>query len=243
MRSRLERNAYQGKLSKMLKFLVILLAVLAVVIAVLGIMRASSAKNSIDLSKITMTQLDAPKKGQQIAVITTNKGEMRYALYPEFAPKTVENFIALCEEGYYTNTHIFDSEKGVYFIGGMKNKDGTGDAKPSIEEETSIDLWPFKGALCSLGKKNKGGAALLFVNSIDFTPEIIEDMKQSGENALTDKFIEKGGIPNFVRQYNVFAQIYDGWEVFEEISAANTDEKTRQPVEDIIIEKIEISNY
>lgn len=243
MKSRIERNAYQSKLSGMLKYLIIILLVLAVLLVIFGLVRGSGS-DAIDLATITMTQLDAPKKGQEIAIISTNKGEMRYALYPEFAPKTVENFKSLVAEGYYNDSFIFDNTEGVYFVGGAQNSDGSSNVKkPSIKQELSTALWPFKGSLCSLGKGKKGGAGLLFVNSIDFTPETIAEMEKTGENPLTDAFIKNGGIPNFVRQYSVFAQIYDGLDVFETISATKSDLETRRPMEEIKIIKIEISTF
>ena len=35
------------------------------------------------------------------AVIKTNRGDIKVALFPEQAPKTVKNFIELSKKGYY----------------------------------------------------------------------------------------------------------------------------------------------
>ena len=41
------------------------------------------------------------KAGDQIAVMKTNMGEVEILLFPEVAPKAVENFISLAKGGYY----------------------------------------------------------------------------------------------------------------------------------------------
>ena len=46
-------------------------------------------------------QLEKPSKGEEIAVLHTDKGDIRVRLFPEAAPKAVENFKALIEKGYY----------------------------------------------------------------------------------------------------------------------------------------------
>ncbi len=48
-----------------------------------------------------LMQLDPPKEGEQIAVMTTNMGVIKFRLFPEQAPKTVENFTTHAKNGYY----------------------------------------------------------------------------------------------------------------------------------------------
>lgn len=220
---------------------------------------ASNKKSPVDMSKAEIIQLDGPKEGQKIAIITTNLGEMRVALYPENAPKTVENFITKANSGYYNGTYIFRNEPDVYFIGGSKKSDGTGGEALSLDNEISPKLWPFKGALCSISdelSKPKGGNNIMFVNSIEFTDDIKDalykdsngksiEKSENGDNAkkLADSFVKNGGIPNFIGQYTVFGQTYEGLDVFERISQTKSDKKTKKPQQDIIIEEIEISEY
>lgn len=42
-----------------------------------------------------LNQFDKPKKGEKIAVLNTNKGTIKIRLFPEAAPKAVENFIKM----------------------------------------------------------------------------------------------------------------------------------------------------
>ena len=46
-------------------------------------------------------QLSAPQKGDTLAVMHTNMGDIKFKLFPEKAPKTVENFVTHSKNGYY----------------------------------------------------------------------------------------------------------------------------------------------
>ena len=46
-------------------------------------------------------QLSAPQKGDTLAVMHTNMGDIKIKLFPEKAPKTVENFVTHSKNGYY----------------------------------------------------------------------------------------------------------------------------------------------
>ena len=46
-------------------------------------------------------QLEAPQSGDTIAVMDTSMGTIKMRLFPDEAPKTVENFIGLANKGYF----------------------------------------------------------------------------------------------------------------------------------------------
>ena len=46
-------------------------------------------------------QLDLKSEKGPKAVIKTNRGDITVQLFPELAPKTVQNFIELSKKGYY----------------------------------------------------------------------------------------------------------------------------------------------
>ncbi len=240
-----EDNSYKVKLKTMLKVSLIIFAISAVIVIAMTFISVygGGKKVDIDIEKATFTQLDAPKDGQETAIITTNYGEMEVALFREYAPNTVDNFVKKAEAGYYDGTYVFENEPGIYFIGGEKKDVPAEENK--IENEITPNLWPFKGSLCSIGNNNSnnGGNNIMFVNSIEFTEDIKKELK-TAQNAdkLADAFIKNGGIPNFVGQYTVFGQTFKGMDVFEKISGVTSDKKTRRPTEDIIIESIKIIN-
>ncbi len=61
-------------------------------------------------------------------------------------------------------------------------------------------------------------------------------------------FIEKGGVPNISQKITVFGQAYEGFDVIDkltdlEVEVSEEDEERKIPVEDIMIETIEIETY
>ncbi len=60
------------------------------------------------------------------ATITTSKGVMRVNLFAKETPMTVNNFVFLSREGFYTNTVFHRIIKGFMIQGGDPKGDGTG---------------------------------------------------------------------------------------------------------------------
>lgn len=91
------------------------------------------------------------------AVIHTTAGDIRIVLYPEQAPKAVENFISLAESGYYDDTNIFYVKKDQLFQTGrpQANMDGLIEEASSFgepfEDEFSDKLHNFTGAVAMAG--------------------------------------------------------------------------------------------
>src|ERR1051326_6951055 len=81
--------------------------------------------------------------GNEVAVISTTEGEMVIRLWPDVAPKTVENFKKLAKEGFYDGTAFHRIVKGFMIQGGdplTKDKSkadhwGTGDPGYKIKAE------------------------------------------------------------------------------------------------------------
>ena len=63
--------------------------------------------------------MDSPAK--EVAVLKTSAGEMVAELWPEVAPKTVENFKKLAREGFYDGTAFHRIIKGFMIQGGDPN--------------------------------------------------------------------------------------------------------------------------
>ena len=66
-------------------------------------------------------------------------GVMRGELYPEYAPKTVENFIKLVESGFYDGLTFHRVIPGFMIQGGCPKGDGTGGPGWTIEGEFAIN--------------------------------------------------------------------------------------------------------
>ena len=79
----------------------------------------------------------------EVAVIKTTAGELILELWPDVAPKTVENFKTLAKKGFYDGTSFHRIVKGFMVQGGdpltkdpgMERRWGTGDPGYKIKAE------------------------------------------------------------------------------------------------------------
>ena len=72
----------------------------------------------------------------QTAVIALEKGgEIRIELFPEDAPKTVENFVTLATKGFYDGLRFHRVVSGFVAQGGDPKGDGTGGPGYTIKAE------------------------------------------------------------------------------------------------------------
>src|SRR3989337_1319680 len=85
-------------------------------------------------------QIDAKKSYQ--ASIETNRGEIEVELYPQYAPKTVNNFIFLAREGFYDGV-VFPRVISKFVIQGG-DPTGTGSGGPGYRFEDDVVGNPLK---------------------------------------------------------------------------------------------------
>ena len=97
-----------------------------------------------------LLQLGDVPAGNPQAAIETSMGTITVVLYPEQAPKAVENFITHAQEGYYDGLTFHRVIDDFMIQGGDPNGDGTGGESiwgESFEDEFSDQLHNFRGAL------------------------------------------------------------------------------------------------
>jgi peptidyl-prolyl cis-trans isomerase B (cyclophilin B) len=118
------------------------------------------------------TQCEGPR-----AIMHTNMGDITIQLYPEVAPKTVENFVTLAKKGYYNGLIFHRVIKDFMIQGGDPN--GTGAGGESIygakfEDECSQELHNFRGALsmANAGPNTNGSQFFIVQNSQAPTQDI-----------------------------------------------------------------------
>lgn len=259
----------KSKTLSRLGIFLIFTSIISFIVFYLVVMMSSQNYSYIDADTLELVQTQEIEEGAPTAIITTTAGEMRAVLYPEYAPKTVESFIALAESGYYDNTYVFEQKQDVYFAAGSANADGTlgENAKEEYERiprELHQNLWPFRGALCAMNTSVEGsfteklfggqtyytGSRFMVLGSMDFTDEAyVEEFREaSGSEMLADAFIERGGVPNLSQQQAVFGQVYAGFDVLEAIYGAEVVTETNAggytpPVEECRILSITIGTY
>jgi cyclophilin family peptidyl-prolyl cis-trans isomerase len=142
----------------------------------------------------------APAPGNPVVVIELQKGTVTIELYPQEAPKTVANFLALVKANFYNRQHFHRVETFVVQVGDPDSKDmarqGTwgrrGNGRPIGVAEISKKLTHKKGAV---GMAHAGDAT-----------------KADSQFYITKlpKKIPEG-------QYSIFGQVISGMDVVDKI--------------------------
>ena len=83
-------------------------------------------------------QIDPTKR--YIAIIKTEKGDMKLELFADKAPRTVNNFVFLAREGFYNNTTFHRVIKDFMIQGGDPTGTGRGGPGYRFADEFHPDL-------------------------------------------------------------------------------------------------------
>ncbi len=103
------------------------------------------------------------------AVIATSLGQITIELNQEKAPKTVENFLAYVNSGFYDGTIFHRVIEGFMIQGGGMDKEmKTKPTNPSIENEANNGLSNLHGTIAMARTSNPHSAtAQFFINTED----------------------------------------------------------------------------
>jgi cyclophilin family peptidyl-prolyl cis-trans isomerase len=172
-------------------------------------------------SILTLTVSAAWAADPQVT-LETSKGTIVLELYPEKAPKTVENFLAYVESGFFDGT-IFHRVIPDFMVqgGGMTADMHKKDTNPPIQNEADNGLTNDRGTVAMARTGDPHSAtAQFFINSKDntFLNHTGKDVKGWG--------------------YAVFGKVIEGMEVVDAISAVQTTNQGGMgdvPVEPITI--------
>jgi len=97
-------------------------------------------------------RIDSQKRYQ--AMIETERGAIELELYPEYAPKTVNNFVFLAREGFYDGVSFHRVIDDFMIQGG--DPTGTGRGGPGYRFEDEVDRNPLKHETGSISMANAG---------------------------------------------------------------------------------------
>ncbi|MGL4737645.1 MAG: peptidylprolyl isomerase [Cellulosilyticaceae bacterium] len=153
-------------------------------------------------------------------------GTVTLELYPEKAPNTVNNFVALADSGFYDGLTFHRIIEGFMIQGG--DPDGTGAGGPgySIPGEfssngyTANDLSHAKGVISMARAQNPDSAgSQFFIMSADNTP--------------------------LDGNYAAFGQVTEGLDVIEKLEKVETVDKGRtdKPAEPVVIESVTVDTH
>jgi len=137
-------------------------------------------------------QID-PKKNYKVTMETT-KGNIVLELYPQHAPKTVNNFVFLAKEGFYDGVSFHRVINNFMIQGGDPTGSGSGGPGYKFEDETRGN--PLRHETGSLSMANAGPNTNGSQFFITHSPQPHLD----GKHTVFGKVVEGQDIVNKIRQ-------------------------------------------
>lgn len=140
-----------------------------------------------------------PKNAAPQVTLHTNVGDLTLELWPDVAPRTVENFVKLSEQGFYDKTAFHRIIKGFMIQGGCPN------TKP--------------GATGMPGTGGPGYQIKAEFNDKPHVRGVLSMARSSDPDSAGCQFFICHGNANFLdRQYTAFGKLIAGDEVLEKIA-------------------------
>lgn len=192
-------------------------------------------------------QLKGIESGDTVAVMHTNMGDIEIKLFPENAPKTVENFTTHAKNGYYNGLIFHRVIKDFMIQGGDPTGTGMGGESiwgHSFEDEFDPQLHNLRGALCMANAgPNTNGSQFFIVQASEVPANMLEQMKGLADRGfpaeITEAYAKMGGTPWLDFRHTVFGQVVNGMDTVDSIAntAVGMNDK---PVNDVVINSIDI---
>ncbi len=148
------------------------------------------------------------------ATLQTNHGAIDVELYPDDAPKTVDNFVKLARDGFYDGLIFHRVIPDFMIQGGDPTGTGSGGPGYSFEDEFNRQ------------KIDRGALA----------------MANAGPNTNGSQFfiVTADACPWLDGKHTVFGRVTSGMDVADKISELPSDANDK-PREDAVIERVEVS--
>jgi cyclophilin family peptidyl-prolyl cis-trans isomerase len=149
------QNIFQK--NKLLSFFIIIITIIVVisVIIIINPFKANEKMNNQD---------DTTEEGNPIAIFNTSKGIFKVELYKDIAPKTVDNFVKLVNDGFYDGMIFHRISDDFMIQAGKSYPDGTQKTSPygNIEFEGNGKHIDGAISMASTGA-GVGGSAEFFI--------------------------------------------------------------------------------
>ena len=161
----------------------------------------------------------------KVKIVVKGHGTMIAELYPEVAPKTVENFVKLVKEGFYSGMIFHRVIPGFMIQGG------------GFTEE-----YEQKKADAIRGEFRANGFAQ---NTLKHTRGVLSMARTNDPNSASSQiFVMHAEAPYLDGQYAGFGKVIEGDEVIDSVANVRTTTKMMYyqdwPVEDVVIESMEM---
>lgn len=200
-----------------------------------------------------VVQYAEAEEGELIAHIQIKDyGTITVKFFSEQAPLAVDNFVTHVREGYYDGLSFHRIMDDFMIQGG--DPEGTGLGGVSIwekdgedvpfEDEYSKYLMPIRGALCMANAgASTNGSQFFIVQKEEYRIEDVMTIRgKEVDNSLIKYYKENGGAGWLYGAHTVFGQVIDGYDVLDKVAGVEVNSSSK-PLNDVIIEKIELDIY
>ncbi|KXH79325.1 peptidylprolyl isomerase [Sporosarcina sp. HYO08] len=182
-------------------------------------------------------------ENEALVVMNTTLGAIKIKMFPEMAPKTVENFLTHAENGYYDGIIFHRVIEDFMIQGGDPTGTGMGGTSiygDTFEDEFSMQLFNLRGALSMANAGPGTNGSQFFIVQASQAPGSVEQMKAGGwPEEIAEAYGKMGGTPHLDQKHTVFGQVIEGMDVVDKIAAVKKGRQDK-PVEDVSIQSIEI---
>ncbi|PLS39450.1 peptidylprolyl isomerase [Carnobacterium maltaromaticum] len=183
---------------------------------------------------------------EKLVTMKTTMGDIKLKLFPELAPKTVENFLGLAAKGYYDGI-IFHRVIPDFMIQGG-DPTGTGMGGESLwgeefNDEFSKQAFNLNGALSMANAgPNTNGSQFFIVSNTEVPQNMLTQLEgASYEKEVIDAYAKNGGTPWLDFRHTVFGHVIEGMDVVYDIQNVKRGAQDK-PVNGVRIESIEIAD-
>jgi len=144
-------------------------------------------------------QID-PEKSYRV-MMETDKGTIELELYPQYAPKTVNNFVFLAREGFYDGVTFHRVISNFVIQGG--DPTGTGAGGPGYKFEDEFKGNPLKHETGSLSMANAGPGT----NGSQFFITHSPQPHLNGHHTVFGKVVNGQDVVNAIRQGDAMTKV------------------------------------
>lgn len=190
-------------------------------------------------------QLNEVNEKNPLVTVHTNQGDFTLELFPEVAPKTVENFVTHAKNGYYDGV-IFHRVIEDFMIQGG-DPTGTGMGGESIygrtfEDEFSREAFNLYGTLSMANAgPNTNGSQFFIVTAKQVPAQMLKQLKDGGwPEEIVEEYAKIGGTPWLDHRHTVFGRVVEGMDTVLKIEGVKRNGQDR-PLEDVVIESMEVN--
>jgi len=171
--------------------------------------------STADAPPVETPKFEAPKAGEDVAVITTKFGNIVFKFRPDLAPKHVENFKTLANKGFYNKTIFHRVIPGFMIQGG----------DPNTKDPSKVATY---------GAGDPGYKIKAEFNSLDHKRGVVSMARSNDpDSAGSQFFIVTSDHPDLNNKYTAFGEVLSGLDVADKIVAQerNSNDLPKERIE------------